>query len=310
LPAAGEITDDYGIAKAWFDLRLDDKPVQQSPIEVSTEQPNTVEVAKAFEVESLKLEPKQKLHVDVQAEDNFTLEKANIGASQKYVLDVVTPEQLRSMLEARELMLRRRFETIIEDMTTNRDSLLRINFGTSVKKPEGADAAQAGAVEPGDEQAMQPSLNENGKVQSERSLQNAQRTAHETLGVAESFDEICNELINNRVDTEELKSRLREGIAMPLRTLAERRFPELQNRLKKMQGLVDDAQAGPEARQAAQQEADAILVEMKQILDKMLELESFNEALDLLRDIIAAQERVNEQTKQRQKTKLRNLLEE
>ena len=77
-----------------------------------------------------------------------------------------------------------------------------------------------------------------------------------------------------------------------------------------MQDLVDDARAGQEARLAAQLEADAILVEMKQILDKMLELESFNEALDLLRDIIAAQERVNEQTKQRQKAKLRNLLEE
>jgi hypothetical protein len=77
-----------------------------------------------------------------------------------------------------------------------------------------------------------------------------------------------------------------------------------------MQELVDDAEAGDDARHFAQQEADAILVEMKQVLDRMLELESFNEALDLLRGIISSQEKINEQTRQRQKEKLRNLLEE
>ena len=42
---------------------------------------------------------------------------------------------------------------------------------------------------------------------------------------------------------------------------------------------------------------------MKQVLDKMLELETFNEVLDMLRQIIDAQEKVNAETKQKQKQK-------
>ena len=58
-------------------------------------------------------------------------------------------------------------------------------------------------------------------------------------------------------------------------------------------GLTITHAAGPAARTKAVQQADAILVEMKQVLDKMLELETFNEALDLLRAIIKSQEKMN-----------------
>ena len=40
---------------------------------------------------------------------------------------------------------------------------------------------------------------------------------------------------------------------------------------------------------------------MKQVLDKMLELETFNEVLDRLRSIIALQEKINEHTKEKKK---------
>jgi hypothetical protein len=38
-------------------------------------------------------------------------------------------------------------------------------------------------------------------------------------------------------------------------------------------------------------------------------LETFNEVLDMLRQIIDAQEKVNEETKQKQKEKLKDLIE-
>ena len=44
------------------------------------------------------------------------------------------------------------------------------------------------------------------RVQTERVLQNSERSAHETLALAVAFDDIREELINNRVDTEELKA--------------------------------------------------------------------------------------------------------
>ena len=54
-------------------------------------------------------------------------------------------------------------------------------------------------------------------------------------------------------------------------------------------------------RDRAQQQVDEILLAMRQVLDRMLELESFNEAVELLRTIIQTQRQLDEQTKQRHK---------
>jgi reverse gyrase len=55
---------------------------------------------------------------------------------------------------------------------------------------------------------------------------------------------------------------------------------------------------------------DAILRAMQRVLDRMLQLEDFNKVIDQLREIIHAQERLGEETKRRQKQKLRDLLED
>jgi hypothetical protein len=49
---------------------------------------------------------------------------------------------------------------------------------------------------------------------------------------------------------------------------------------------------------------------MKQVLDRMLELETYNEVVALLRGIITDQDEINRRTKERQKDRLRTLLEE
>jgi hypothetical protein len=60
--------------------------------------------------------------------------------------------------------------------------------------------------------------------------------------------------------------------------------------------------------EASLKEMDQILVEMKAVLDKMLELETFNEVVETLRQIIATQNKINEQTQQRQKDELKRKL--
>ncbi len=116
-------------------------------------------------------------------------------------------------------------------------------------------------------------------------------------------------MINNRVDTEELKIRLKDGVADPLKKIVDQTFPQWESRLKQLAAQLVDPQAAPAAQAAAVAQADVILVEMKLVLDKMLELETFNEVLDMLRQVIAAQEKVNAETKQKQKQKLRDLTE-
>ena len=353
LPMFGEITDDYGLAQGWFAFHVDDQEPRRQMLAAKISGQDKLQLDEALEVESLGLVPKQKFHLTAEAADTYNLGDApNKGASQHYVLDVVTPEQLRSLLEARELLLRRRFETIIQETTENRNALARMEFGPPVAVgqplksqppdaaakdvppadadgPEGqviTPAKDKGIVEPGDEPGSStlggpPRAGEDAqgaaerqtalrRVHAERALQNSQRSADETLGVATSFETIREELINNRVDTEELKTRLKDGIADPLKRVSGEMFPELERRLRLLQARLADPAAGEAAQTAALQQADAILVEMNLILGKMVELETFNEVLDILRGIIDSQEKIIIQTKQKQKEKLRNLLDE
>ena len=336
LPLVGEIEDDYAIGRAWLEYRINDKEPRTQAFRVDPHGRDRSTVDEALEVGPLSLQAKEKLHLVAQAADTCDLEeKPNVGSSQKYVLDVVTPAQLRSMLEARELQLRRRFETIMQEFTDTRDLLARIDLTKSesdaatalaAPPPKGGTTNQesrsgdAEGAEPGDEpgdRVRAPREDESPellasrrKVQAVRVMQNSSRSADETRGVAAAFDEIRAELVNNRVDTEELKKRLKDGISAPLRRISDERFPELLTHLKTLENVLERPAQAATAQDKAREMADIILVEMKQVLDNMLELETFNEALELLRAIIKSQDELNQQTKERQKAKLRDLLEE
>ena len=130
------------------------------------------------------------------------------------------------------------------------------------------------------------------------------------MGLAEAFDDICKQLINNRIDTEELRDRLRGGIAQPLRRVAEQMFPELERRLEALSPKLDDPRQGPLLRDRAQQQAEEILVAMRHVLDRMIELESFNEVVELLRNIVEKQKNSTKRPNNGTKQKLRDLLKE
>ncbi len=305
LAGEGEISDDYGVTKVWFEYHVDAAPPRQQAFTAAVDGREKLTVSDVLEVRDLQLQPKQRFHWAVQAADGFALDAGpNVGSSQQYILDVVTPEQLRSMLEARELMLRRRFETIVEELTETRDLLSGVTI-EPVDKPTKEPPADGSAAAAEDSRQGAATTT----VQVERVLQNCQRSAHETLQVALAFDAIREEMVNNRVDTEELKTRLKDGVADPLKRIVEQMFPPLFEQLKQLAGQLSDLPAGPATKAAALAQTDAILVQMKQVLDKMLELETFNEVLDILRGIISTQEKVNTETKQKQRQKVRDLTE-
>jgi hypothetical protein len=315
LPAAGEVSDDYGVARIWFDYHVDEAPPQQRPFSAAAKGQEKLAVADVLEVRALELKPKQRLHFAVQAADGCALTGGpNVGTSQQYVLEVVTPEQLRSMLEARELMLRRRFETIVSELADTRGLLAAVEFKAAEEPPgqakptekkDQAAPSQKKDDEPSDDA---PRRRVSEAVEVERVLQNSERSSHETLQVALAFDEIRDEIVNNRVDTEELKTRLKDGISDPLKRIVERSFPKLHEQLKQLSSQLADPPAAVPTQTAAVAQIDLILGEMKQVLDKMLELETFNEAVDMLRQIIDAQEKVSEETKQQRKKSLRDLI--
>ena len=145
IPAVGKIADDYGVGKSWFDAIIThatvaeneqkDQPLDQG-IPAGQGRPSANAVLDFRELRSqadkVELKPKDKLSLAIQAADKYGLgEGPNVGSGDRYQLDVVTPETLLAMLEAREIGLRRRFEQIIQEMTQARDFLTRVAIPTA-----------------------------------------------------------------------------------------------------------------------------------------------------------------------------------
>jgi hypothetical protein len=310
LPVVGSITDDYGVARVWCELGVDQKPPLAQPLLTPGKRPTDLALDAAMEVEPLSLKPGQKLLACVKAADAYDLAPApNVGSSERWQLDIVTPQQLQTMLEARELVLRQRFEAIIQEVSETREMLARIDFKRS--QPDAPGKPAAGSVEPGDARAeAEVSSGERILNRIDSALQQGRKSAYETASVADSFDDIRLQLINNRIDTEELIHRLKDGIADPLADVAQRQFPELEHRLDRLrENLTQPLRADELGRQALEQ-FDRILLAMDQVLHRMHELENFNEVVEKLREIIQEQVKLEEQTKLRHKQKLRDLLQE
>lgn len=321
IPARGKITDDYDVDRSWFDVAINDSEPRQFPFEV----PDTGQLDATLDFRALRaaegglaLQPKDKLAVTLMACDRCDLSAApNVGSGDRYQLDVVTPEELLAMLERRELGLRRRLEQIMDELGEMRDSLSRVRRAAAVP----ANTAPEDRLEPaqaapdGEGPAGASALTAEEREQSLRSLRiqratvQAEKSAQEVLGVAASFDDIREELINNRVDSEDRKVRLQEQIADPLRRVGETRFPVLAQRLKDLEQKLADPPASDQAADAATQETDDILLELDKVLQKMLELETFNELMNIVRSLLEDQEQLIDKTKKARSSEALELLQ-
>lgn len=316
IPASGKITDDYGVGKSWFEMVVTQATVaeneQQDELvkrEFALAKDGKVDAvldlrALRSEANRIELEPKDKLTLAIRAEDKHDLSGGpNVGSGDQYQLDVVTPETLLAMLEAREIGLRRRFEQLVQEMTQARDLLVRVQTPAASAGTEPGDANRPGA-EPGDERLDAQKAAERAQslrvLRVQQALQQTRKSAQELLGVAAGFQDIREELVNNRVDAEDRIERLQAKVADPMQAVGETMFPELERRQEVLEKvLLDDLTAkkyeltgGQAETAAAVQQANDILAELDRILQQMLDLETFNELLDIVRQMIDEQERV------------------
>lgn len=342
IPIEGTLRDDYGVARSWIEVMVGDGGSSDMPLEIGKGGAVAAEIdfrAQRGEA-GIAIKTGDTLNLTVKAADRFDLQDApNIGVSDHYQLEVVTPDELLSRLEARELGLRQRFEQVVTEVTEMRDSLVRVKSEGPGAEMPGADPADrdpaalpdaaAEQAEAGEDAGTSPAQlqNEINKrkwslrlLRSQRAIFQSQKSAQETLGIAASFEDIRAELINNRVETEDRKERLQKKIADPLNQIGQTLFPELETRLEALVGAMDqkidalaetgqeDADTVARADEAINQ-ANEVLLAMNDVLENMLDLESFNELLDLVRGIIRDQEKMILETKKQQKKQLLDLSE-
>jgi hypothetical protein len=279
VPLVGTISDDHGLGGAAVRLRVADGGETVLPIaRVRAGDPVIelpAEAAEVVQLEPLGLSLGRKLELAVTATDTCTLGgEPNAGTSDAWSLDVVAPEALVAMLEAREIILRRRYESCVADLTQARDG-----FAAPVR-----DAAADGGDDPADAAA--------------RLGDASSRAAGETAELAEAFRGIRLEFDNNQLITPELEARLMTQIAEPLASLATQDLP----------ALTRACRAGT-GREELVRRTDLVLARMRAVLDKMMELESFNEVVELLRGMIRTQEQIRAETLEQQKRRAREALE-
>ncbi len=310
LPFVGKVADDYGISRLWFEYsgELDSPGIRQ--FAAAPKGAREITVDEALEVADLApglssepLTPGKTFSVVPRAQDNRELATAsggNVTTGDPFSFTIVSDVDLLRLLEGREIMLREQFKALVEKVTRDRDALVSVGAPESASTPEAEEPA-AGELR-----------RDRSSVIVDQVRAHTKENKAETLVVAGGFAAIVEEIINNRVaDGEQLQRRLADDIAAPLKHIGERRFVEYEAKLTALKLVVDAQTKDPAVidarRREAQREADAILVEMNVVLNKMQQLESFKEAVDLLRAIIASQKEVGEKTNAQRQNKARLL---
>ena len=314
LPLRGKLSDDYALAKQWIEIA---HPEDAPPVIFALAPPQSGVVEQQIDFREqrslpggLHLRPKSKLAIVVAAQDKFNLQgAAHTAHGDKVQLDVVTPDELLAQLEVRELALRRRFEMILEELHQMHDSLQRVRAGMAppvAGKP--ADPEDRKDVE-SDDQSLTPEQRRRRTAELQlfrvqRAMQQSLKSAQETLGIADGFSDIREELIHNRLDTQERKQRLQEMIADPLRRICQQEFPELDRKMAAVAEFLarlDGADATPAQARLADpmlERASNTIAELEAVLAKMLDLETYNEVVDIVRDLLKDQENLLDRTKQ------------
>ncbi len=330
LPVKGEVKDDYRVKESWFQI---DVPEKSESFRKSLVRMPSGRVDDALDLCAERLEtkdawqftPGDKVVFSVRATDYYDLdEPMNLGQTDELPLDVVTPDELLALLEARELNLKRRFEQTVAELIETRDSLLRLLAmldppADETRDEPGAETEPApseATAEAGELDELEDSSRANERdstlrrLRVQRALQQGAKAQQEVEGVAASFAEIRVELVNNRVDTPERSERLQTQIVDPLRLIVAAQFPPWLDELTLLDPELEDPPRAIVRTRVVIQQTNELIFALQEVLDKMLELETFNELVDLVRSIIQDQEALKLQTEEERKRQARQLLED
>lgn len=311
IPIEGKITDDYGIQSARFDFLVDEekkfrpRPFRKKPAgrpQDFTLQRSDDELWERFEVLPLDLKVGQKISLTVQAEDADNLSGPHEVHGETYHFEIVTDEELLSLLYSKELNLRKRFEQIHKEVAQTRDDLAQrveqLKQAQTIKTKQKQGQSDAGWSDTLME--IQTAV----AVSADRSLYGTRKNATETASIVESFYDIREELVNNGVATAQILGRIDDKILKPLTIIHEQDFPEVDQRLG-LYRLAIEKQTDPLPEiQSSIELLDAMLARMQSVLNEMQDLLEFHEAIEMLKNLIEREKELTEETKKFRKNKL------
>lgn len=324
IPLQLSIEDDYAVQSATLAVKRDEQTLATLPVALPSSAGQEIvtlastdlrEVSKAIDSQDPAaenpdapaqgpLEPGQRLSIAITAKDYYDLnEQPRISAAPPMTFEIVTPEELLARLSVREQNLRQTFEAVADKLLLLYGSLEKLSptpplAAEASIPPTDASLLVNGESDSADDIEQRERLFE---LEIKGLAENARQIGDEILGIAGGFENIHDQLFNNRIENTELSDRIGNRIARPLRQLGEVRMQAVAEKVSEIDGSSSTLAA-------AKQQAREAITEVEALLREMQGLENYNEVIAMLRDIIRQQDQLHSKTKDQQKSKLRDLL--
>lgn len=339
IPMKAVVIDDYGAERSAVHLRVADKNDEnevtpapadtdkQKQASASTDQPDqeTLLALPDGSGESLLVADLRQLVADNELEelvpgssvdligetnDRYDLNDSHTTITEVYRLPVVTPETLLAYLERRELSLRARLEQSLDESRQLRQNLTQYAAQSLEENvDENSSTLEDNATEAGtpDTVTLRNREQQIRRLRIQQSILQSQKTKEELTGIQTSLDDILLEMQNNRVDSVDRQKRLGEGVRDPLGEVITGSSQTLLDSLERCEETVADPVLSADTAKVAVEACDTLILELTAILEKMLDLESYNEILDLVRGLIDDQSDLMEDTKTERKKQVLDL---
>ena len=327
IPIQGRITDDHRVSssKLQFGAAETGNIEVVIPVTASGEVDFILDLQQLSEAGQITLPLNSTVGLSISSLDFYDLDPApHLGLGEPVQLTVVTPEQLVLSLEKRELSLRGRLEQIIAELTE-----MQLLLGKIEKSPwnreslEGVDTSES-EEDNGDENTANTADQESSGSDKTKELAAARRrqtlfvqqtsvqadkSFDEVNGVMSGISQIRSELVHNRVDSTDRRERLEIRIEQPLKSILEGSFDKLRTNIKALNRLSADSPEGFSQTSEAIQLTNLVINDLNAVLQNMLDIESYNEIVDMVRAMLEQQEKILERTKSEQKRKVLDLFE-
>lgn len=332
----GDVEDDHGLARIEVLFGKSGggtpEPAKQLSIVLSefSDPVSRYSLNTVVDLSPLGLAPGEKLRLQVRASDWYDLgEQPNTGESAIWVLEVVTAEQLRLLLEKREISLRQQLDQIIVELQDLR-RFVEEAIGSTLQAREGSVSGDPTNLEGGDSAAGRQSDDQRepvgeGEARSGPIASDARRwmnrveeqmtkNAHELRAVLAGVRQIRQELVQNRLDAAAWMERLELRVEPPLSEAVENQFPKMISLVSREKEALDSEETNRAGDNREWLLSLASSVErtiglLAEARDAMLELEDIRRATEMLRQIIEAQQDTLEATREEHRRRLRGIFQ-
>ncbi len=304
LPVEAKVSDDHDVAESSLQLFVNENSPSSIVANVAKDGNvrQIIDLRQLRDSGQLKIAAGQTLGLTLVAKDYYDLgSEERLGRASPIQLGIVTPNQLLLQLERRELAMRSRMELIVSELNQLRELLLKVRqvnrTDATNDTPSTADSASNSAADTLSKDKLQ-------QLRAQQAVSQVEKSDGELAGVETEIGNIRMELVNNRIDSQDRQERLENRVRIPIQNVRKGAMAETTKGLRMLEkdfanGRVVDSKIAATLDTLAQ-----TLTALEAILSDMVDIQDFNEVVDMVRSMIDDQGKIIDRTKTEQKKRV------